>query len=179
MDLSGYETSEIRLAASKKHKDYGSFKIIGTELTFSNNPGLTREEFEPYILEAIKDDAVNQLNIKAGIERGKVITVAAGQEIAYAFKYEEAQDILAKPEDEALDPADYIMLASELQSHGQALSLRDLARIVIDKAIYTKKALAFIEVRRYAIKDNIEDALTKEEIYQEVRLADFTLPDNL
>lgn len=178
MDLSGYDIREIRLAASKSFDAYGSFKVIGSELTFSDNPSLTREEFEPILLRAIKDDAINQVNVKAGIARSKIITTTAGQDIAYAFKYEEAKEILAKPESEELNPDDYIVLSFELQSHGQALSLRDLAKIVIAKTIETKKAIGFIEARRYAIKGNIEAALTKEDVYKEVKLAKFTLPSD-
>lgn len=180
MDLSGYTGEEIKLVASKHYAKYGPFSIKGTELVFTDNPSIKREDFEPQIMEILREDAIKQVDSKAETERGKILTPGDGQKIAYAYKFLEAIEILKQPEDAKLNPEDYIMLNNELQLHtANPLTLRQMAAYVMDRVNFTKKAFSFIEVRRYTIRNKIAKAKTKKEIQEWVTTADFKLPDSL
>lgn len=180
MDLSGYTGEEIKLVASKLYDKYGPFEIRGSELVFSDNPKLDRETFEPEILDILRTDAIKQIDMKAELERGKILTPGDGQKIAYAYKYLEALDILKQPKDAELKPENYIMLNNELQLHtANPLTLRQMAAYVMDRVNFTKKAFSFIEVRRYTIRNKVAKAKTKKEVQEWVTTADFKLPDSL
>lgn len=179
MDLTGYTSDEIKLVATKLSKQYGPFNINGAELVFVNNSTLEKDKVEDAILGIIKTQAEANIDSIAEVMRNQILTPGDGQKIAYAYKYEEAKEILSQPENAKLNPEDYIMLAAELQVHGATLTLREIARMVMDKVIYSKKAFAFIEVRRYTLHNNIQAAITRDQIYNVVKNAKFDLPNDL
>lgn len=178
MDLTGYTSDEIKLVATKLSKEYGPFNITGADLVFVNNSTLAVDKVEPQILGIIKTQAEAEIDSRAESLRSQILTPGDGQKIAYAYKYEEAKEILAQPENAKLNPEDYIMLSAELQVHGLPLTLRQIATMVIDRVIASKKAFAFIEVRRYTLHNNIQKATTRDQIYNIVKNANFDLPSD-
>lgn len=178
MEFTEYSSDEIRKVASFLSSTYGSFNIVnGSDLTFAKYPELKKEDIEGSFLSIIKGFVIDEINAKAERARATVLTPGDGQKIAYAYKFLEALEIAKAPEDQELNPDDYIMLSAELQSHGKALSLRQIAKYVLDKVLFSKKAFSVIEVTRFTAHEQVSKAKTKEEAYQVLKDTTFVIPD--
>lgn len=179
MEFTEYSSDEIRKVASFLSGTYGSFNIVGNDLTFTNNLDLKKEDIQGSFLTIIKGFVIDEINSKAERARANILTPGDGQKIAYAYKFLEALEIAKLPAEAKLNPDDYIMLSAELQSHGKVLSLREMAKYVLDRVLFSKKAFSLIEVTRFTAHEQVTKAKTKEEAYQVLKDTTFVIPENL
>jgi len=174
MEFNEYTSDEVRRVASILSSTYGSFNIInGTDLTFTDKPDLKKSDIEDLFLPIIKESIIDEINSKAERARAEILTPGDGQKIAYAYKFLEALEISKIPKDIEPNPDDYIMLSAELQSHGKAMSLREIAAYVLDRVLQSKKAFAQIEVKRFTAHSEITKAKTKDEAYNILKQVSF------
>lgn len=118
-------------------------------------------------LSAEKEQAKRLVSQMVDAVRQRYISPGVAKILEYVQNEREARDIMAQPADAALDPANYPMLAADVEAAdllGQTVTLRDVAAVVLNAAEQWKQVGSATKRIDQVAKAQIAGATSKSHI---------------
>ncbi len=162
MRLDNYSQAEIAIIGQELQGVYGPYSTQDNEVEFANGDP-SELEIQRALIKGTRNKVKNDIDSAAEKERGRYITLGAGQALVYGYKILQAERYLtALAAGEEIDENKYRLLACEVGITAPSLEL--VAQTVLAASQMLESIAVRIEVARLNAKKNIDAAETTQEI---------------